>query len=281
MLIAAALPCALAIAALPGAVLVPPAENSPDNKYESRQAAIAALSGSPFAGVIDHLLQYPANDNDNNGVLIHINYPSIGIPGIDADIRAWTAEMAEAFKSHFDLNQLSELPEDIDSQIEAYMQKDESGVLGNTDPRPLELLGSYSVSRPSDSAISITFEIWNYTGNPQGNLDILTLNYNLLNNRRLGLVDIFENPGIALQLMSTWARNKLGPRLNSTGGGQMLLDGTMPLEENFSSLTLTPEGIRINFQPYQVASWNAGIQKVDMPLKELTEAGPLLSLWGK
>ena len=60
---------------------------------------------------------------------------------------------------------------------------------------------------------------------------------------------------------------------------QMLKDGTEPLVENFSSLTLTPEGICINFQPYQVAPWAAGPQRVDMPLAELAAAGPEARIW--
>jgi hypothetical protein len=51
--------------------------------------------------------------------------------------------------------------------------------------------------------------------------------------------------------------------------------------ENFASLTLIPSGIRINFQPYQVAPWAAGAQRVDIPLDELRPARPLLLLWGQ
>ncbi|MFR5645408.1 MAG: RsiV family protein [Bilophila wadsworthia] len=54
-----------------------------------------------------------------------------------------------------------------------------------------------------------------------------------------------------------------------------------PEAENFSSFALTPEGIRIFFQPYQVAPWAAGSQVVDIPLDALADAGPRLSLWGK
>ena len=61
----------------------------------------------------------------------------------------------------------------------------------------------------------------------------------------------------------------------------MLRSGTAPEAENFSSFALTPEGIRIFFQPYQVAPWAAGSQVVDIPLDALADAGPRLSLWGK
>ena len=53
------------------------------------------------------------------------------------------------------------------------------------------------------------------------------------------------------------------------------------MPENFASLTLVPEGVRMNFQPYQVAPWAAGAQKVTIPLEELLPARPLLRLWGR
>ena len=129
--------------------------------------------------------------------------------------------------------------------------------------------------------MSITFEIWNYTGGAHGNLDIMTLNYSLITGQRLGLVDLFETPETALNLMSAWSRQELARRFGAGRPAQMLKDGTEPLVENFSSLTLTPEGICINFQPYQVAPWAAGVQKVNMPLEELLQARPLLALWGR
>ena len=47
--------------------------------------------------------------------------------------------------------------------------------------------------------------------------------------------------------------------------------GYTPEAENFSSFALTPEGIRIFFQPYQVAPWAAGSQVVDIPLDALAD----------
>lgn len=271
--------------AISGLVLGPALEKQP--QPGDPHAAVAAISGSPWPGVIDHLLQRPLPDSNETGNIasIHINYPSIGNKTVDSDIRAWATEIADAFESHLDSTTSLAVDEDIDSKITEFLQDDDlnSEYAFRSLPREsaFELFGNYTVSRPSNGALSITFELWNYTGNPRGNLDIITLNYNLLNNRRLSFVDIFENPQLALELMSSWSRKKLSPRLDAVGCGQMLHDGTMPLVENFSSLTLTPEGISINFQPYQVAPWEAGIQKVDIPLEELMPSAPLLALWGK
>ena len=241
--------------------------------------AAAQISGSQWPGVINHLLQRPLPDApaESQAAVIHIEYPSFGFAQVDADIRSWVTGIANAFASHLDLN----------SQLLADENGDNAAKIGLNDgltskSRPaFELWGSYSISRPSDAAVSITFEIWNYVGTDQGNLDILTLNYSLITGQRLAFMDLFEKPETALELMSHWSREKLLPRLGASLRIRMLNDGTAPLVENFSSLTLTPDGICINFQPYQVAPGAAGIQKVEMPLAELLPSSPLLALWGR
>ena len=190
---------------------------------------------------------------------INLSYPSVGVRAIDANIRKWATGIADAFEETF-------------SSPGLYPDKN----------RPVpELWCSYAVSHPSDKALSITFEVWTYTGSAQGNLDVMTLNYSLISGQRLGLVDIFEDPDAALTIMSSWSHKELSQRLGGMRQEQMLRTGLNPVPENFASLTLTPSGLRINFQPYQVAPGMAGAQKVDIPLEELLPAHPLLLLWGK
>ena len=269
-----------------------PEANAADGKPDTGAAetlpatpedAAAQLSGSQWPGVINHLLQMPlpGTPADPQGADIHIDYPSFGVPAVDADIRAWVSGIANAFAAHLDLSR-PDLPEAglAEADLMPLHAPMEADAPANQHPT-FELWGSYSISRPSDAAVSITFEIWNYAGAPQGNLDILTLNYSLITGQRLAFMDLFEKPETALALMSEWSRKELAPRLGASVRQRMLDDGTAPLVENFSSLTLTPQGICINFQPYQVAPWAAGVQKVEMPLEALLPAGPLLALWGR
>lgn len=246
--------------------------------------AIQAISGSPYPGVIDCLLQRALPEESRSGTRadIHINYPSFGNKVVDEDIRGWVSDMAEAFANHLEITDSDprNALDNADAIIDSFLNDDTTEPPDET-PRPYELWGAYRVSRPSSAAVSIAFELWNYTGDPEGNLDIITLNYSLLTGQRLDFVDIFEKPDVALELMSTWARKMLEPRLGATMRSRMLTEGTEPLVENFSSITLIPEGICINFQPWQVAPRDAGIQKVVMPLEELLPSSPLLALWGK
>ena len=97
----------------------------------------------------------------------------------------------------------------------------------------------------------------------------------------IDLYDVFENLDTALDVLSRYCAKALAKSLGDMYNDAMLRSGTAPEAENFSSFALTPEGIRIFFQPYQVAPWAAGSQVVDIPLDALADAGPRLSLWGK
>ncbi|MBR4741945.1 MAG: DUF3298 domain-containing protein [Desulfovibrio sp.] len=241
--------------------LQPVAHNEP--AFLNRDQAMAVISGSKQPGILEHLLVRPASEKVRQSRMsIMLHYPSIGQKDVDTDIRQWITGIADAFEQHFN--------------YDALMQEMSTDGLG----RRIELYSVYGVSRPSSKAISFTFELWNDTGGEHANLDVITLNYSLINGQRLELSDIFGRPDEALQLMSAWTRSILSKRYGSIRT-QMLKSGTEPLVENFSSLTLIPNGICINFQPYQVATWEMGVQKVEMPLEALQPAEPLKIFWGK
>lgn len=195
---------------------------------------------------------------------IGLSYPVIGNDMVDRDVQRWITNIADTFDS-----EIGALGTMIDMD-------------GNApDVSLYALQGSCSVLSPSPNAVSLVFELWTYTGGAHGNLDLIALNYSLINGQRLNFVDIFEDVDGALELLSRLSRDILARRLSGGTPNQMILDGTAPTLNNFASLGLTPEGIRIFFQPYQVAPWSAGAQKVDIPLAELASVHPFLQLWGK
>lgn len=269
------LSCGLAFAAVSGRLSD---SASPLYGEAGPQERPGGISGPPARDVIDCLLYKPGSGKAGLGATadIHINYPSFGNKVVDQDIREWVTDMADAFASNSGLGALP-----VEDEASGMLLDSPAGADVSYNAAPFELWGAYRISRPSAAAVSIAFELWNYTGNTEGNLDIITLNYSLLTGQRLSLVDIFEKPDIALKLMSSWSRKVLDSRLGAARRARMLTEGTEPLPENFSSLTLTPEGICINFQPWQVAPKDVGIQRVTMPLEELLPSSPLLALWGR
>lgn len=186
---------------------------------------------------------------------IDVCYPTFDNAAVTADIRQWAHHLVDAFRAGIEEEQ----------------------------PLPFKstLKVSYTVSRPSDAALSITFEVYTYTGGAHGNLDLITLSYDLRDARRLSLENLFADSETALTRMSGYAYARLSASLGDMYVEDMLRSGTTPDVDNYSSIALIPGGIRIHFQPYQVAPWAAGPQHVDMLLEDLSDAEPRAALWGR
>ena len=57
--------------------------------------------------------------------------------------------------------------------------------------------------------------------------------------------------------------------------------GTRAEAENYKHFVLTPQGLRIQFEPLQLGGHEIGTPHVDLSLKELRKARPNMELWGK
>jgi hypothetical protein len=188
---------------------------------------------------------------------IDVHYPVFGKVLIDQDIAIWAHRVVETFTRG----------------------------LGDDQPNPRqsrnELRAYYTVSYASPRSLTITYEIWTYTGGIHGNNDIITLSYDVESGQRLLFEDLVVATDTALERLadhcSKILRNTLGPDLDES----MLKNGTAPELDNYSSFSLYPAGLRIHFQPYQVAPFVAGAQQVDVPLEVILDAGPYLELWGR
>lgn len=195
---------------------------------------------------------------------IDITYPVLGYKAVDEDVRNWVNSIADTF------------------EVEMAPLLHDAEIVGeDPDESRYALHGSCTVLRPSREAASLVFEIWTYTGGAHGNLDIITLNYSLISGQRLDFVDIFGDVDKALSLLSSNSREVLSRRLAGGRMDQWIMDGTAQDVNNFASLGLTAQGVRVYFQPYQVAAWAAGAQEVDIPLDALLQAKPFLTLWDK
>lgn len=189
-----------------------------------------------------------------------LNYPAFRVPAVDEDIRTWAEEVTRSYE------------EDVRTSIAPDGEK--PGSYGVWD-----LTGMYSLERPSATTVSIIFNVYIYTGGAHGNLVITCRNYDLTTGRRLNFADLFKDPEKALELMSVWSRNVLTKSLGEESDEDMIREGTTPDLLNFGELSLTPDGINIQFQPYQVGPWSAGPQQVAVPLAELVTAGPEATIW--
>ncbi len=198
---------------------------------------------------------------------IDVRYPRLGQAAVDDDLARWAAHVVAAFRQGL-------------AEPEGGAQP----ATGTPDPNVHrfvnELKVTYAVTRASARAATVTFSIWTYTGGAHGNLDIITLSYDMATGARLALEDMFADTEGALALLASYCYDALAETLGEDRAEDMLRGGTSPDADNYASLALTPEGVRVHFPPYQVAPWSAGPQQVDVPLTALLDAGPRLDIWG-
>ena len=187
------------------------------------------------------------------GLNVSVRYPVLRIAAIDEDIQDWAQQTVAAFISEF-----SEMPSD----------------------RVYELKATYRIIRASPKVLSVIWDVWNFTGGAHGNLDIVAFVYDAGSGQPLELRDLFEDEQGALNLLSVLSYDKLPAMLGDMADEEMIKSGTSPDLDNFTCVTPTPEGVRVFFQPYQVAPWAAGPQEVDISLQELQDAGPRKEYWG-
>lgn len=200
---------------------------------------------------------------------ISATWPDVGGPADEA-IRAEVVEMIASFKRTLDEDLGDASPEDQD-EIARYSMKI-----------------TCEVSRPSPACVSVIFDVWTYTGGAHGMLGVVPLTYDTATGKEIPPAALFDSPSTAILLMSAFSRLQLmaraadpdeEKRLNSPE--DMIISGTEASEDSFAALSLIPGGIRIHFQPYQVAPWSEGAPAVDMSLEDLAPARPVLRFWGK
>jgi hypothetical protein len=188
---------------------------------------------------------------------IDVHYPVFGKILIDQDIALWAHRVVETFTKG--------LGDDH----------------ANTRKARNELRASYTVSYASPRSLTVTYEVWTYTGGIHGNNDIITLSYDVESGQRLLFEDLIVATDTALERLAAYCSKALRVPLGEDLDEAMLKSGTAPELDNYSSFSLFPAGLRIHFQPYQVAPFAAGAQRVDVPLEVILDAGPHMELWGK
>ena len=197
---------------------------------------------------------------------INASWPIVGIARVDDESRAFVTGLADRFEQ----------------EIEALAA--EPGVEEIAHLYPYELSISHEATYPSPRVASILWNIWSFTGGAHGMLDIVANNYDRSTGYPLLLEDLFVDPDLAVLQFSKAARRVLAePDEGSEDGAgipdEMLMAGTEPVEDNFRTFIVIPSGIRLHFQPYQVAPWAAGPQTVDVSLDELQAAKPNPEFW--
>lgn len=215
-------------------------------------------------------------------ITIDASWPTIGIARVDEESKAFVESLVANFEQ--------ESKDAAAEMVEFRKQLEAEGTTPEDMPPPYiyELNVSYETDMPTDRVASIVWRVWTYTGGAHGQLAIVSNNYDLTNGFPLLLEDLFIDPQLALLEFSKVSRKVLAQQdaekdaeSSDNFMDEMLRAGTEPTEENFATFSILPDGMRLYFQPYQVAPWAAGPQTVDVPLDDLKNAKPKLAYWGK
>ncbi len=134
---------------------------------------------------------------------------------------------------------------------------------------------SYSITHGTGGLLSVLFKVGYYvSGAAHPNQYALSLNLDIANARVLKLADLFKPGAGYLQAVSTYSIQDLKR--------QNVLEwdtGAQPIEDNYRTWNITPDGLLISFDPYEVASYAMGPQSVTIPytaLKDIIDpTGPL------
>lgn len=186
---------------------------------------------------------------------IKASYPEfhdLGDPAREADannlIKQKVQQSINSFKS------ASEEAADISSEIKS------------------EIAIDYEVINVNPSIVSIKIRESSYTEGATHPLSLLSsFNYNFKDNREIALADLFIPGSNYLARLSQLSSESLKNQLKEYYIQESIELGTAPTSENFSVFFLTKDNFIIIFNVYQVASYAAGSQAVEVPYDKLAE----------
>ncbi len=127
----------------------------------------------------------------------------------------------------------------------------------------------YSLLSPSLDFISIKFDMDGYIQGAAHPYHLSrTLNFDLEHGEEIGLDSLFLPGSDYLVVIANFCATELATR--DIGFDEMFSQGAAPTPENYRNWNITPDGLLITFDEYQVAPYAAGPQTVVVPYTELS-----------
>jgi hypothetical protein len=132
----------------------------------------------------------------------------------------------------------------------------------------------YEVRYATDNLVSVEFTESSYSrGAAHGNSLTTVLNYDVKNNRKLALSDLFSVKNY-LSAIANYCIKDLKDRAKNADSmisEDMMQSGASPRADNYRAVAITKKGLWVTFDPYQVAPYAAGPQYVLVPYSALKD----------
>lgn len=145
---------------------------------------------------------------------------------------------------------------------------------------PNSLDVGYEVIAANKDFISILFSFFEYTGGAHPNTTTSSFNYDMNRNTVVKLADLFTPNSNYLKVISDYSIKEL-KKLDTVSYAE---EGAGPKLENFHSWNITPAGLKITFDRYQVGAYAVGEHEVVIPysvLKPIIKPDGLLAQFAK
>jgi Protein of unknown function (DUF3298)/Deacetylase PdaC len=136
---------------------------------------------------------------------------------------------------------------------------------GDAPERGASLRVSYEITTANKDFISVLFYFFEYAGGAHPSSATRSFNYDLSRNAPLSLADLFTPNSNYLKVISDYSIKEL-KKLETTDGVE---EGAGLKIENFHSWNITPAGLKITFDKYQVGPYAAGEHEVVVPYSVL------------
>lgn len=151
-------------------------------------------------------------------------------------------------------------------EIEAFKKGAADTIYGNTaEPWFSTLQIDFTPTIDRNGVFAVLFKISYYmAGAAHPGHYSYSLNYDLHEGRVLALSDLFQPDTDYLEAISAYCMNDL-----KTRGRLEWEEGAVPTPENYRVWNITPDGLLITFDEYQVAPYAAGPQAVMVPYDQL------------
>lgn len=155
----------------------------------------------------------------------------------------------------------------VETSLKAFKDENQEGMqelAKEADDRPGYAMDiSYTVAYADKNLISLLFNNYSFTGGAHGNTGSAAYNYDLNRGVMLKLADLFQPGANYLKVLSDYCVSKI--KKSDMSDDEWIRNGAGPNAENYESWNITPQGLQITFDAYQVAAYAAGPQDVVIP----------------
>ena len=147
-----------------------------------------------------------------------------------------------------------------------------NNILLETIPKKGELWVEYEPIYASLEKISFLFYFSIDLGGAHPEEYSKSLNIDISKGKQLETADLFLSQSSYLPILSKVSRENLIEQFSTEAieyNDEWLREGTAPKPDNFYNVCISPQGLLVTFNPYQVTSYSNGFQSIQIPYNKL------------